>query len=299
LATNAQETISQGRTNMTPEEIAAELQQLRTSLEALRQNAGEPRRSELTKAEELEVSEKSFQVLLGTKGHLQNSGSHILTAIAFLTTAAATIYREARAIHQNNECLQQWATLWFTAYIVCVSMGALYLLGALWSPLWPARTTLKPSEKRPSLLDLTATGDLVPAKFDALIAAYKNDRESLRLEGLAVGRILKTGEAWILVGFLFLLALTSNLFAAENFGSGIPLIGILMLLGFTLMYGRYLRDEKRGWKTSKRWSLAWGALIIVSFVALIFVITNGRTVPAPISNWCPGWDRPHSPANAT
>lgn len=254
----------------------------------------------LPKEEQLKLSEQSFAALLGTKNHLQDSGSRILAAIAFLTTAAAAIYREARVIHDANECLQQWATLWFGIYLACVSLGALFLLGALWSPLWKHREPPADAAGHSLLYFAAASPQARVDSYNGLLAAYAGEREPLIREGKSVSRMFQAGGALLCGAFFFFLALAANLFTTADIRSGSPLLVILVMLGFTLLYGQKVREKHNGspdWKLLaspewKFWPDLWRALIVISAVLLVVVWWGGSTFQDEVARLCPGWDRP-------
>jgi hypothetical protein len=305
---------------MTPTSIAAELEELRASIEDLKRKVNAPEPAELPKAEQLDVAEKSFQALLSTKGHLEDSGSRILAAIAFLTTAAVGIYRQALEIH-SDACLEQWATLWFAAYMLCISLGALYLIGALWSHVWRKSDLNRSATQGHSLLDFKAAmPDATVTTYDGLLAAYKEERVNLIWEGSAVRRILLAGGAWVCDAFFFLLALTANLFTTNSINSGVPLMVILWLLCYTLLYGRTLREAERGtsptpspltgevrnptlrrvgkqvllpfcWERGKGWPNFWRVLLYGSSLAFFVLQLWGTVIQGFTSDWCPGWNR--------
>lgn len=238
--------------NETYEELARRVTTLTADLEQVKQRLDASGLGTMSDSELLEVAEKSFSGLLETEHHLQDSASRILAAMAFLTTAAAAIYRESATQHLETG-LRLWPTLWFTSYIIAVSLGSLFMLGAIWTPAWRNPHRKPEPNNTHSLLFFrrldngvkqeSAIKDRLGYRTD-LVDAYLRERACVARYGAEESLLFQLGGIFLGAAFFFLLALTSTLFlAAGSNRSWLPLPLGMALLSGAMCLASFVRSQ--------------------------------------------------------
>lgn len=264
-------------------DTALELEEILTGLQP----------ADLTETDLIDIAEQSFSGLLATKNHLQDSASRILTSSAFLTAAAAAIYREALLLLKATNVPVFWPTLWFFGYILCVTFGALFFLAGLWNPRWrranhhtaPAGNGLnKPPptfthsfiffrDVKNEIKSRASMG--APSVYRSeLLEAYLREREEVVTEGKQVTLLMQWGGVLLGAAFFFFLALASTLFLkhdpASTPGAWAPVMFAWSAYFTTLGIGAYIRGNHQFNHVHWLWPLA--ALLMAAAGTVCLVI---------------------------
>jgi hypothetical protein len=239
-------------------------------------------------SELMDVADRSYSNLRHTKDQLQDSASRILAAIAFLTAAAVAIFRESVSLTPDGKAPPLWPTLWVSGYLLCVVLGALFLLAGMWSGVWGyPRIKLDASEvedKKAYLhsfvllrnLDRTKNkkqdiGDLTAFQNyrTELVNAYLRDRNEVAREARELTHLLHWGGVCLIGAFYFLVALTSTLILQQTSYGWVALWAGSTLLSAVLCVGSYIRAQhKFRWGWPRSWAIVTGVFLLATIIAV-------------------------------
>jgi hypothetical protein len=219
------------------------------------------------------AAEKSFEGLLRTAHHLQDSASRLLASMAFLTAAAAAIYDVALDQLKPRGVSYLWPTGWFLGHMLCVSIGALFLMGVLWNPRW---RKLRPSE--PYDHTFFYFRDLDPSFRSAedvrdrnhyqtqLLEAYIRERNEVARDGRQLTLMVQWGGLFLAAAFFFLLGLTSTLLMSRDPISLLPALLTIAMLCTVIGIGSFIRTDQQWAPQPSAWIGVASFLFLAAFV---------------------------------
>lgn len=248
-------------------------------------------------SDDLKVAETTFKTVLDADVHQDNKANRILSAMAFLTAAAAQIFARAYVQPVAGQQVGSISTISilgltvnvplaaFAAYILFVLLGVLVYLNALGPPLnissrLQARGSSPSTNKVSSLLFFDRIGETSANTWQQhwreteTSALCHQMTENYIFESHLIAEKAKTKVTFMSLGsnlfktaIPFLSPLVMSMFSAE-----VRWFWFSALLGFTAWSGAFALEAWRPPQRPRRWFRVWAGLAILSLMGIIAFI---------------------------
>lgn len=249
-----------------------------------------------TNISKFELAEKSFKAVLDADIHLDNKASRILSAIAFLTVAAVSIFAKAYSPEIAEKGIQilgyDLAVLSFSAYILFVLLGSglyLFALGpSLNIPSWlrsRGNATREDENQVRSLLFF----DSISALPEETWSKHWHNKSSEEIQKQMLGNLIKEsyliaqktknkvdtmslGSIFFRIAIACLIPLVTSFLHASN-----RLIWIYICIGLFFLFFIYTIAYWKTWNNiaqGKSSFIFWGIVTISSLIMTIILVYN-------------------------
>lgn len=232
-----------------------------------------------------DLAEKSFlSVMVYGYQHEENKASRMLTAIAFITAAAASIFSKIYISDKTQQTLQvfgiNYMVICFSLYILFVLLGVLCCLIVLDPALNLPQSFAKSNNQAASFLfyKLIAEGglekwlslwkDKADEISDSFIENYKNETFLLAQTSMIKYKSIRLGGLFLRFAILFLLYLVAALFVPD-----LLLIKVFFIAS-TLLFFVYLVIERGYLRASTHVNRIWYYVLAIAALHIIFIIST-------------------------